>query len=68
MRRESEVAAVAETIKDQLRVAIEEKSLSTTSDTELDLLILSLLDKLETLLWVLERADMETAVMPHPQH
>lgn len=68
MRRESEVAALAEIIKNQLKFAVEEKSTAVNSDAELDLLILSLLDKLETLLWVLELADMEETLMPLRQH
>lgn len=68
MRRESEVAALAEIIKGQLKFAVDEKGAAKGSDAELDLLILSLLDKLETLLWVLELADMEETLMPFRPH
>jgi hypothetical protein len=68
MRRETEVAAVADIIKEQLKFAVEEKSVAMANDAELDLLILSLLDKLETLLWVLELADMEDEISSLPRH
>ena len=68
MRRESEVAALAEIIKNELKFAVDEKSVAINGDAELDLLILSLLDKLETLLWVLELTEMEETFMPLRQH
>lgn len=53
MKNESQIIALSDLYKRQLLLAIEEKTGSPIADPALDLLILSLIDRLETLDWVL---------------
>ncbi|MCR4963053.1 MAG: hypothetical protein K6B40_04150 [Firmicutes bacterium] len=56
MRNETEVLLRTEAYKKQLALAIEEKEHPYTADkANLDLIIFSLIDKLEILFWVLGR-------------
>lgn len=57
MRNEEQVIARCDLYKRQLILAIEEKTASLVADPALDILILSLIDKLETLDWVLSQED-----------
>lgn len=57
MRAETEVATRVELVKYHLAEAVRQRSSFAEADAELDLQILSLLDQLETLLWVLDEAD-----------
>lgn len=54
MRREREILTRAEAVKYELATSVAERGALAAADTERDLAILSLLDQLETLLWVLE--------------
>lgn len=74
MRNEEQVIARCDLYKRQLILAIEEKTASLVADPALDILILSLIDKLETLDWVLSQEDddldgglfvLETPQLPH---
>ena len=55
MRSQKEIIRKINTYKEKLAVAIEEKELYNSEVCpDIDLIIFSLVDKLETLLWVLE--------------
>ena len=56
MRSQKEIVRKINLYKDKLANAIEEKELYSNSEVcpDVDLIIFSLVDKLETLLWVLE--------------
>ncbi len=55
MKNQEEIMRQIDEYREQLIIAIEEKSLLNPDVSgETDLIILSLIDKLETLLWVLE--------------
>ena len=55
MRSQREIVRKINTYKDKLATAIEEKELYNSEvSPDIDLIIFSLVDKLETLLWVLE--------------
>ena len=53
MRNEEQIIARCDLYKKQLVLAVEEKTTSLVVDPSLDILILSLIDKLEALDWVL---------------
>ncbi len=53
MKKENQVIALCDAYKKELLFAIEQKADSLIVDPTLDLLILSLIDKVETLDWVL---------------
>ncbi len=53
MRSQREILNQVDLYKEKLLIAIEEKALY-DDQPDLDLMILSLIDKLETLFWVLE--------------
>ena len=53
MRNENQIIARCDLYKKHLILAIEEKTTSPVVDPSLDMLILSLIDKLEALDWVL---------------
>lgn len=53
MRNEEQIIARCDLYKKQLVLAVEEKITSLVVDPSLDILILSLIDKLEALDWVL---------------
>lgn len=55
MKNEAQIVALCDSYRKQLLLAVEEKTGSPIADPALDLLILSLIDKLETLDWVLEQ-------------
>ena len=67
MRAECEVATRVELVKYHLAEAVRLRSSFNEADAELDLHILSLLDQLETLLWVLasEAAPQESSTLCH---
>ena len=54
MKTQEEVLRQIDYYRDQLILAIEEKSLDSEQSGETDLIILSLIDKLEALLWVID--------------
>jgi hypothetical protein len=55
LKTQREIVQKANTYKQQLAVAIKEKdSYDNTLSPDIDLIIFSLVDKLETLFWVLE--------------
>ncbi|NLF80722.1 MAG: hypothetical protein GX572_05990 [Clostridia bacterium] len=60
MKNESQIIALSDLYKRQLLLAIEEKTGSPIADPTLDLLILSLIDRLETLDWVLGQNSDES--------
>ena len=53
MKTETTVKALLESYKQQLLLAVQERSSVSAVDPELDLFILSLIGRLETLEWVL---------------
>lgn len=53
MKEENQIIALCDAYKRELLFAIEQKAYSVIVDPALDLLILSLIDKVETLDWVL---------------
>ena len=53
VKNEAEIIAACDSYRKQLLLALEEKTDSLIRDPALDILILSLIDKLETLEWVL---------------
>jgi hypothetical protein len=55
VKNEAQIIALSDSYRKQLLLAVEEKTGSPIADPALDLLILSLIDKLETLDWVLEQ-------------
>jgi len=55
VKNEAQIVALCDSYRKQLLLAVEEKTGSPIADPALDLLILSLIDKLETLDWVLEQ-------------
>lgn len=59
MRNADQIIARCDLYKKQLLLAIEEKTLSPVADPALDMLILSLIDKLEALDWVLNPDNTE---------
>ena len=59
MRKETEILMQAEILKHRLGKALQKRDELQNRDAEQDLLILSLLDQLETLLWVLEESPAE---------
>ena len=54
MKTQEEVLRQINYYRDQLILAIEEKSIEIEQSGETDLIILSLIDKLEALLWVID--------------
>ena len=63
MKRETTVKALLGSYRQQLLLAVKERSAAKAVDPELDLLILSLLDRMETLEWVLADGELPAAVI-----
>ncbi len=64
MKRQEDIRARAENYKARLAMAVAEKEANDTHfSPDLDLIIFSLVDKLETLLWVLETELPEPDVL-----
>lgn len=62
LREEADIVIRAESLKHRLLGSLQQRGSQAEASPEHDLLILSLLDQLETLLWVLEETNTDGAI------
>ncbi len=66
MKSEQAIVEQIDRYKQELAVAVAEKALSPVEDPQVDLAILTLIDKLEALFWVLDvELDEEIPLVSH---